>query len=144
MNLRSFTIQCENYTWNMYLNQDMSIVIIILIFIMEWKPSDWHIMGRKLSKIRWFMSTFKVVLLFYCGKISNTKFTIFKCIVQWHSLPWHCYIRASKEKYFVTFISGYKFLLQMFLSLLLLVTQLWKLREFKIYGHSKLPDLIPD
>ena len=54
------------------------------------------------------------------------------------------YIRASKEKYFVTFISGYKFLLQMFLFLLLLVTQLWKLREFKIYGHSKLPDLIPD
>ena len=32
----------------------------------------------------------------------------------------------------------------MFLSLLLLVTQLWKLREFKIHGRNKLPDLIPD
>lgn len=75
------------------------------------------------------MSTFKVVLLFYCGKISNTKFTILSFLSvsflsSMASLPSHCYNRASKEKYFVTFISGYKFLLQMFLSLLLLVTQL--------------------
>lgn len=39
--------KCQNYTYNMYLNQDMSIIIIILIFIMEQKSLSLTIMGKK-------------------------------------------------------------------------------------------------
>lgn len=43
--------ECQNYTWNMYLNQEISIVTIILTFIMEQKSSVWFYYGKEISQI---------------------------------------------------------------------------------------------
>lgn len=76
--------ECQNYSWNMCLNQDISIVTIILTFIMEQKSSVWFYYGKEISQIDIIYITvyFNFFLLWWNRHNKIDHLIFFKCIVQ--------------------------------------------------------------